>query len=126
MAGGEAAGWMPKAEPYATLPAGKPAAPLGCTRATLWHAIGEVPGVGDDGAQVGVLRGPAQAVAELLAAGDQGGGIAIAARANHVGNFLSGDFLHRADHFQHAAASARSYVELVARAAVQQVLDGQD
>src|ERR1035438_9842813 len=40
----------------------------GCGLTALSRAIGEVPGVGDDGAQVGVLRAPTQAVAELPAA----------------------------------------------------------
>src|ERR1017187_8781834 len=96
----------------------------GCGLTALSHAIGKVPGVGDDGAQVGVLRGPTQAVAEFPAAGHQTGGVAFAARADHIGNFPAGDFLHRADHLHHAAACAGADVELIARAAVQQVLDG--
>src|ERR1017187_8964467 len=98
----------------------------GCNSPAVCHAIGEVPGVGDDGAQVGILRGPTQAVAELLTAGHQTGGIAFAARTHDVGYFPAGDFLHRADHLHDAAAGAGADVELVARAAVQQVLDGQD
>src|ERR1035441_7424154 len=57
-------------------------------------AAGELPGVGDDGAQVGVLRRPAQAVAKFLTAGHQGGGIAFAARSNHIRDLPAGDFLH--------------------------------
>jgi hypothetical protein len=82
--------------------------------------------VGDDRSQVCIPWGPSEPVAEFLTARDQRRGVAVAARAHYVRNCLAGDFLHRTDHLQHATAGAGADIELVARAAVQQVLDGKD